>query len=193
MKTWQSILLGIFLGVVFCAVLRLIDTAPRGNPVTLQPAPSPVPLLVHVSGAVQQPGVYALPEGARMAQAVEAAGGFAAEADQSSVNLAARLNDGEKLSIPVVGAELPQQQSAASLPGTARALTIEDNSPGLVNINTASLEELMTLPGIGETKAGNIIAYRQEHGGFESIEELDEVSGIGEATLKPLLELVTVE
>lgn len=126
---------------------------------------------VHVSGAVSKPGVYELPEGSRLFEAVEAAGGFLEEADCGCVNLAEEIRDGEKYHIPTIeetAAGLPEEQGGAY------------GASGLLNINRAGVEELMQLNGIGKSKAEAIVAYRSEHGDFEDIEELKNVSGIGE-------------
>jgi len=135
---------------------------------------------VYVSGAVRQPGVYWLKDGAIAQDAVQAAGGPDEGADLAAVNLAARVAAGAQVHVPQEG-ELPAQPSRAV------------NAGGLVNINTASAEELESLPGIGPALAGRILAYRDQHGPFSTIEELMNVSGIGERTLESLRLLVTVD
>lgn len=186
MKNWLNTLLIALIGMSAAAVLFLIVTPPRGAPVELLPAPTPAPIMVHVEGAVRQLGVYALPRDSRVQDAIQAAGGFREDADQGLVNLAARLKDGEKLTIPIVRTDadplpaVPVPERSGSLPA------------GLIDLNSASLEELQTLPGIGETRANDIIKYRDEHGGFNNIEELQEVKGIGPATFENLKDLVTV-
>ena len=123
---------------------------------------------VHISGAVVRPGVYPLPEGSRLFDAVELAGGFAPDADEDYLNLAAVIEDGSKYHVPTI-----EESAAAELP----ALQGGDTR---VDINHAGLEELMSLTGIGEGKARAIIAYREEHGSFASAEDIKKVSGIGE-------------
>ena len=149
------------------------------------PEPAPAPLVkVHVAGAVVSPGVYALPKGSRAEDAVALAGGFTADADTASVNLAAVVQDGQQLIIRVVG-----EAGGAS----AR---VKDNplaSGAKINLNTAPQEELMLLPGIGETLAGAILRYREENGGFETIQELMNVPKIGEKTFANLETFITVE
>lgn len=145
---------------------------------------TPAPLLVHVVGSVRRPGVYELPEGSRVVDALNAAGGPKRHAELSALNLAAPLTDGQQIVVPRtadVGAPV------ASAPGGASAA-----APALVNINTASAEELDALPGIGEVLAAAIIQYREEHGPFTSVEQLVDVSGIGEVTLEELRDLVTI-
>ncbi|MDI9636939.1 ComEA family DNA-binding protein [Kamptonema cortianum] len=121
-------------------------------------------ILIHISGAVRQPGVVSLPVGARVLDAIQAAGGFDAGADQSRLNLAAVLTDGAKL-------DVPQQ-------GSAESETVTPGGP--VSINSASQTELESLPGIGPTLATRIIEYRTVNGGFRSIEDLMQVKGIGQ-------------
>lgn len=137
--------------------------------------------VVHICGAVNRPGVYALPEGSRVCDAVEAAGGLSEEASGSSVNQAERLVDGMQIVVPT-------QEEAALFPSGSDS----GSSAGLVNINTASREELMQLPGIGETRAEAILNYRQEQGRFQTIEDIMKVDGIKEASFEKLKELITV-
>lgn len=131
-------------------------------------------ICVHVCGAVQQEGVYELPAGSRYEQAIQAAGGFSELADRSALNLAAVVSDGEQIRV------LTKEEAQA-----CRA-SAEETSDGRVNINTASREELMTLPGIGEARAEAIIAYREEHGEFQNIEDIMQVSGIKEGAFEKL-------
>lgn len=143
--------------------------------------PSPGLLVVHVAGRVRSPGVYELPVGARVVDAIEAAGGPRKDAALDGLNLAAPLADGQQVLVP---AEAPAVET-----GEAGMTPIP--AP-LVNLNTASLEELETLPGIGPVLAQRISEYRQRTGPFTSIEQLMEVSGIGEKRFEALREVVTV-
>lgn len=191
MKNWQLMLLALFFGIISSAVLFLVAAPPRGNAIELLPAPTPAPMMVHVNGAVAQPGVYALPRDSRVVDAVQAAGGFGANADESAVNLAARLKDGDQLTIPAIGEAASPPSS--SQPPANRSNSIPESAPGkLVNINTATSEELQTLPGIGATRAQDIIDYRQANGNFTTIEDLQKVKGIGPSTYERLKDLVTV-
>jgi competence protein ComEA len=149
------------------------------------------PLLVHVAGAVRRPGVYRLRGGARVVDAVERAGGARRGADLSAVNLAARLEDGRQVLVPrrlggsaVAGATAPPGTAAAAAAGAVPAAPID--------LNTATLEQLDTLDGVGPATARKIIEYRDAHGGFGSVEELGQVSGIGEKRLAALREKVRV-
>ena len=143
-------------------------------------------VVVHVTGAVSTPGVYTLPSDARVDDAVRAAGATA-EADLSQLNLAQKLADGQKITVPAIG-------SASTSAGEGTTTTPADTSSdgALVNINTASLEELETLPSIGEVRAQAIITYRETNGGFRTIEELQEVSGIGEKIFADVAPHITV-
>ena len=137
-------------------------------------------IYVYVCGEVANPGVYALPEGSRICDAVDAAGGMTDAAADEYLKLAGLLTDGEKI-------DVPDRTEAEEL---AEAEAAEES--GLVNINTADEAELMTLTGIGEAKAAAIIAYREENGAFSSTEELMEISGIKEGVFNQIKDQITV-
>lgn len=189
MKNILHVVIGLLLGLLLAGGIWLAARPPQGQSVELRPAPTPEPIQVHVAGAVVRPGVYDLPEEGRVQDAVEAAGGFVVEADQNAINLAARLEDGERLDIPFVAGYVPDEESGFVVisEGTPSPLVEE-----LVNINTASVEELEQLPGIGPTLAQNIIAYREEYGSYYTIEDIVYVSGISEATYNKIKDLITV-
>lgn len=178
LKAFYPTFIGVLIGLTLGGLVWLTARSPRGHAVELLPPPTPAPLVVDVAGAVPRPGVYELPPGSRVKDAVQAAGGFLAEADRSAVNLAAPLEDGQKLQIPF----LPGAQ-AAGVPPTPEPAQ-------LININTATLEELMTLPGIGPTLAQRIIDYRETYGDFYFIEDIMNVSGIGPATFENIKDLI---
>lgn len=138
-------------------------------------------LYVFVCGQVRNPGVYCVPAGSRICDAISAAGGCLETADDCVVNQAERLQDGDKVYIPGVGEalDIPEEETK-----------VQD---GLIHLNRATKEELMTLPGIGESKAQQILAYREEHGGFSSIEELMNISGIKEGVFHSIEDYITVE
>lgn len=174
---------GLLVGLLAAGVILLVSSPPRGSAVLLRPPPTPSDLIVHVSGAVTQPGVYRLAPGCRVRDALEAAGGALHEADLDSINLAAPLEDGEQVFIRKQG-ENPGE-SAGAAAGLSAA-----GPDRLVDINQAGLEELDSLPGIGPVTAGEIITYRQEHGPFPSIEAIQDVPGIGAATFEAIRELI---
>lgn len=172
--------------------LALVDEAPSAPdekssaPKEANATKSTSEVKVHVVGAVATAGVYTLPADARVDDAVRAAGATA-DADLSQLNLAQKLSDGQKITVPKMGEAAPAQ-ATTDVSNTSNAATPDV----IININTASLDELQNLPNIGEVRAEAIIAYREEHGGFKTIEELQEVSGIGEKTFEKLKAYVTV-
>ncbi|GIU96959.1 MAG: competence protein ComEA [Actinomycetota bacterium] len=159
-----------------------------GSHATAVGSPAPTAagtVIVDVTGEVRRPGVYAFPSGARVVDAIERAGGPTGRAFLPALNLAATLVDGQQVLVPREG-----DQGA---PGAGPAAPGAPGAAGpLVNVNTADAAALETLPGIGEVLAGAIIQYRTEHGPFRSVDELEDVSGIGPATLEKLRPLVTV-
>src|SRR5215208_2825074 len=187
MQTMKSILYmasGILLGLFLAALVWVVTRNPSGQAVTLRPVPTDKPIVVHITGAVPRPGVYALPQGARIQDGISAAGGFLAEAEKSGINLAALLEDGEKLDIPFIEGGSPVL--ATPLPEVVTTTT------ELININTATSAELDTLPGIGPTTAQKIIDYRDQNGPFINTEDIINVSGIGPGTYERLKDLITV-
>jgi competence protein ComEA len=187
MQTLRSVLYmaaGILFGLFLAALVWVVSRNPSGEAVILRPVPTETPVIVHISGAVPRPGVYALPQGARVQDAISAAGGFLAEAEKSQINLAALLEDGEKLDIPFIEGALP----IVATPGpTVVAVTTE-----LININTASAAELDTLPSIGPSLAQRIIEYREQNGPFASIEDIINVPGIGSGNYERFKDMITV-
>jgi competence protein ComEA len=150
----------------------------------LLPTPAPTNLTIDVAGEVVQPGVFQLRPGSRVQDAIMAAGGLTADANPNSLNLAASLVDGQKILVMAEGqAPVPQAEPERSIP-------IEVSGP--IDINTATVEILDTLPGIGPAKAADIISYRQKHGPFDRIEDIQNVSGIGPATFENIRDLITV-
>lgn len=147
-------------------------------------------ICVYICGSVVHPGVYELPEGSRICDGLEAAGGFAEGADESRINLAGFLHDGDMVFFPEVGEEIPEEavtgSVAAGVTGSGSA------SNGLVNINTASADLLQTLPGIGASKANAIIGYREENGPFTDKSQIKNVSGIGENLYNNIEQLICI-
>jgi competence protein ComEA len=172
--------------VLLCVLLvlgvpRLLHRGASGTVVPPLRAPrlarsAAAKLVVYVSGAVRRPGLYRLAQGTRIADALALAGGAMPKADLVAVNLAAPLADGEQVVVPARGGT----GDVAGASGSA-----------VVDLNSATAEQLDTLPGIGPSTAAKIIAYRQQHGAFHSLAELDAVSGIGPSKLAELKGLVT--
>ena len=149
-------------------------------------------LCVFVCGAVETEGVYFFGSGSRVADAINAAGGFSPTADRTYHNLAAHLSDGQKIYVPTsVETTALSVEERVDKPRTEPEAKAEND--GLVNLNTAGKEELMTLAGVGEAKAENILLYRQKVGVFERKEELKNVNGIGDAMYERIQDKITVE
>ncbi|MGH2921529.1 MAG: helix-hairpin-helix domain-containing protein [Gaiellaceae bacterium] len=165
----------LFLGVRYMVNARTPSApavAAEVEPLRAESAPR---LVVHVVGAVRRPGLYRLPDRSRIADAVARAGGATRRADLSAVNLAAPVADGVQVVVPVRAATTGGD--AAQAPAAAQ---------GPVHLNTATLEQLDALPGVGPVTAQKILDYRQQHGAFSSIDELDAIPGIGPARLEQL-------
>jgi competence protein ComEA len=145
---------------------------------------STVPIIVDITGSVRQPGVYEFVEGDRVIDAVERAGGAKPNADLTTLNLAALLADGTQIVVP--------KQGASGAVGATGSGDTSSSAGGLININTATATEFETLSGIGEVLAAAIVDYRTENGPFTSVDELEDVSGIGPATLEEIRDQVTV-
>lgn len=146
---------------------------------------------VDVDGAVASPGVYRLKDGARVSQAIDAAGGLTAEADVTGLNRASKVTDGQKIYVPTVG-EQQTALAAGGAEGGAATVSGAGTSSGLVNINTASAAELQTLSGIGPSMAQSIIDERTQNGAFASVDDLMRVSGIGEKKLAKIKDCICV-
>jgi competence protein ComEA len=172
-KVFLYILYGVLIGLLAAAVIWLAASPPRGELVTLIPTPTVGNIIVYVSGAVMNPGVYSLPGESRVEDAVSAAGGFAPGAEHESINLATLLEDGQQIDVPGV-------------------VDTGHVNAGRVNINTASAEELDALPGIGPTTAQAIVDYRLENGDFAYILDIQDVPGIGPATYDKIKDYITV-
>ena len=161
-----------------------VSTTPSGATASAPASASPSPeviVLVDVAGWVRHPGVYEFGEGARVIDAIDAAGGVRTGALLEALNLAAPLADGTQILVPREGQE-----------GVAPPVTGGAVAGGLINVNTATATELEELPGIGEVIAQAIVDYRTESGPFASVDQLLDVSGIGDATLENIRDLVTV-
>jgi competence protein ComEA len=162
-------------------VLQIATAPPTLTPI---PTPTPAPLRVYVSGAVSHPNVYQLPPDSIVKDALAAAGGALPGADLTRVNLAQQLFDQQQIHVPLAGETPPPVSSSAQAPSSSGS--------GCVDINSATLEELDRLPGIGPAYAQRIIEYRTIHGSFQDVEELTQIKGIGPATLEKIRDLVCV-
>ena len=202
MKSWFKLIYGLLLGLLLGGVILLIAKPATGDAIALISAPSatpsrqpsptntPEPILVQISGKVVSPGIYSLQQDARLQDLIDLAGGLAADAEKNRVNGAALLRDGDYFYIPDVDETIPE--TAANSPVNLNVdLDSEYDYP--LDLNTATQEALESLPGIGPTKAEDIIAYRDLHGRFTSVDELSNVSGIGEVTVESLREYLYVE
>ncbi len=175
-------------GIVTDPVWECVTSSSDTYAATLLAQPTPWPIRVYVSGAILEPRVVALPPGSLVADALDAVGGASADADLSQLNLAAPLRDHQHVQVP--------RLSARALPVTPAARDAE-HEPNevrgdLININTATPAELESLPGIGPTRAEEIIAFRETYGPFESVVDVMKVPGIGPATYERLAPLITV-
>lgn len=184
------VLLGIVVLVLMALVLLQVFR-PAPQPMRLNTAiplpsqavtPTPYTLRVYVSGAVHNPDVYTLPQDSIVKDAMEAAGGPTEEADLERINLALPVSDGQQVHVPRKGEDNPPVQPPSGQPAPG----------GKVNINTASPAVLESLPGIGPALAQRIADHRQTHGPFERLEDVMEVSGIGEAIFEGIRDLITI-
>ena len=148
----------------------------------------PAKIMVHVTGQVKDQGVVLLDEGSRIVDAIEAAGGETDDADLAKLNLAYVLNDGEKIYVP---SKSEQNQEIEYVTTASGGDSMSSNS-SIININTAGQTELMELPGIGESIANKIIAYREENGKFKTIEDIKNVPGIGDSKFANIKDMIKV-
>ena len=173
MKTIINITYGVLIGLLAAGIIWLSVSRPRGEVVTLLPTATPSLLTVYINGAVATPGVYQLPEGSRVEAVIQAAGGFLPGAEKDNINLAMLLTDGQQINVPGI-------------------LDTSHVNVGRVNINTATVAELDTLPGIGPTTAQAIVDYRLQHGLFKVIQDIQNVPGVGPATYNLIKDYITV-
>ena len=174
MKTTVNIILGILVGLLLASIIWITASPPRGEAVTLRPPPTEAPFSIYVTGAVTSPGVYDLAQDSRVADAIEAAGGFLPIADKENINLAATLEDGMQIEVA--------------------SLSVYDAGGGnteRVNINTATADELDDLPGIGPSTAQAIVDHRRQYGQFQRPDEIQDVPCIGPATYDRIKDLIT--
>jgi competence protein ComEA len=188
MKNLRGIAFGVVCGFLGVGLLLLATSQPRGEPVQLIPPPTPAPMIVHVAGAVNEPGVLSLQSGSRVKDAIEKAGGLADTADSSLINLAMLVNDGMQIWVPAVQVD----PSSEHIPGITNQAQVPDHPGNLININTASQVELETLSGIGPVIANAIIQFRLEHGPYKVIDDIQAVSGIGPVVFEKIKPFITI-
>ena len=184
-------------GLIVAGMVLVLQTRPVPVEITIRPplptptegpTETPGPILIYVTGAVKEPNTtVSIPAGSRVQEALEAAGGTLEEADLSRVNLAAVLRDGDQVYVPALGDE------SVSAEATLEVVLPTPSGGEKVFINTATLEELQTLPGVGPATAQRILDYREANGPFTSLEDLDLVNGIGPALLEDIAPLVVFE
>lgn len=193
---WAAWLIGfsVILSLLAAGILYLSSSKPRGEPIRLSPLPTSQPLVVQVGGAVVQPGVYQLAVGSRVQDAILAAGGLLPAANIELINQAAPLQDGQLVWVPYIEtapAAAPTSAADQTQRQPERALTATPSFP--INLNTATFEDLLALPGIADVRAQSILDYRSAHGPFPSIEEIQAVEGIGPGIFGKIKELITVD
>jgi len=184
MKNSTLLAVGVIIGLLASAVILLISAPMGGKPIELLPTSTLPALTIHVSGAVANPGVLSLPPGSRLNDAIHLAGGLMPDAILTTINLAARLQDGQKVHIPTEF-DLSFQQSLSS----------QTDPGGLsqpININMADVNELTKLPGIGTVRAADIVAFRQNNGLFDKIEDIQNVPGIGPVMFEKIKPWITI-
>lgn len=195
MKQLYLISFGLLIGLLASGLILIIASPDSGQPIILYPAPTATetstpkptktnaPITVQINGEIQKPGIYAVPENSRVEDLILAAGGLTEDADIRFVNFALIVRDGDYIYIPSEGEKIPEIARNSSI----NALLDDENDIHYpININEASQDDFESLPGIGPSKASDIIAYRQMVGSFSSLDDLLEISGIGPATLEAL-------
>lgn len=192
MKSWHNIIIGTFCGLLIAGVIFFLIAYEKGTPIELYMQPeesssdskspeiSKLTITIHISGEVKKPGVYELPVGSRLQDAIQIAGGLTELTDPAMLNLASLLEDGSRKYIPPTKIETVSRSS----------VDFQDGS--LININNADMDSLISLPGIGEVKAKAIIDFRNQNGLFTNLEELLNVPGIGESILASIKDFITL-
>lgn len=202
MKPALILAYGLLLGLLIGGAILLLSKPPLGEPVTLQTAPSPTPthpprptstpepIMVQISGQVHEPGIYTLPKDTRLMTLIDQAGGVTAMADESRINYTAILWDGDYYYIPAEDEAIPE--TAANAPGNIHQVR-EPIYDYPIDLNEADQAALESLPGIGPSRAADILSYRDEHGPFLSLNALANVPGIGPVTVNSLKDYLYVE
>lgn len=190
MKNLSWVVIGILIGLFAAAALLLITGQPRGTQVVILPTNTPPPVVIYIDGDVRQPGVYRMLPGSRIIDVIKAAGGFKSGAQYSHLNLAQVVTDGLHIQVGADITDAPTPMLIISDSGLANSLLSPVFEP--LDLNTATAEELATLPGIGPTLASNIVEFRNINGDFETVEDLGNVPGVSTALLNSVLDYITV-
>ncbi len=161
----------------------------EGN--TVEEDARPKVMYTDIKGSVKEPGIYSFSSEERVYDVLKRAGGLLEEADSDRINFSAKIEDQQVLYIPAVGEEPPEHLNQSASPEGKQSTA--DTEPSKININTASPSELQQIPGIGSVKAQEIIRFREENGSFQKVEDLQEISGIGEKTVEKLKNFVTIK
>lgn len=162
---------------------------PEGN--TVEEDARPKVMYTDIKGSVKEPVIYSFSSEERVYDVLKRAGGLLEEADSDRINFSAKIEDQQVLYIPAVGEEPPEHLNQSASPEGKQSTA--DTEPSKININTASPSELQQIPGIGSVKAQEIIRFREENGSFQKVEDLQEISGIGEKTVEKLKNFVTIK
>jgi len=195
MNDWWKIAFSVVCSLLGVGIILITSREPRGQPISLNPPPSPGPIVIHITGAVNQPGVYSLAPDSRIQDAIQAAGGTTKNADLQTLNLASVLTDGSQVLVPSLSTyHATSGGTPTPYPSRGSGESLQIPSPEHpVNINTASQTELESLPGIGPYLAQQIISYRESNGPFASIEDIIKVYMIGQSTFELIQNLITVD
>ena len=174
------------LGLLAAGIILLTADQPDGEPVKLSPLPTPVGLVVYVNGSINAPGVYELANGSRVDDAIRAAGGLSADANDQELNLAEKVIDGQQIHVPAYPTPTATRETVAT---TGEYPTV---IPRLIDINTDDQEALESLPGIGPVLAQRIIKYRTIYGPFQSVEGILVIYGLSEDVYNQIKDMITV-
>jgi len=177
---------GVILGLALAGIILLLTTTPQPQPIQILATPTPVPMQTYITGEVVSPGVYELPQDSRVADLLNLAGGFTQNANETAINLAAYIHDGQSIVIP-------SKKDSANQANEASSGSLSTNTIQPININYCTQGELENLPGIGEKIAKQIIIYRESNGDFLTIEAIMDVPGIGEGIFESIKQLITVK
>lgn len=191
MKNFLLVAVGALFGVTLVGLFVIFSGQKNSNSITILPTETPTPLVVYINGDVKEPGVYRLLPGSRIVDLVKVAGGFLDGANYEKFNLAAILVDGQQINIGSENGAAPTPMLVIGDSGLKSSLLSPDFQP--TNLNTASADDLISLPGIGPTLAQRIIDFREQYGDFSSVDDLTLVQGISSTLIEEVRAYLTVE